>query len=420
MPETFGTRLRLRREEQGIDLGTIAEELKIKLSLLEAVERDNVSNWPSGIYRRAFIRAYAHAIGLHPDVIVREFLELYPDPEHLVGTAPASADEIELARTSGGPPTRLRNIVGSALGSLARLGRPPAADDSAAASWAHVTQDPPASGRAPVSAPAPLWRTTDPVAPAAARERSVPRAPERPSVATAEPVAAVAEEVRIAAPDTSAMTPEELFMGGAESTPVDVPVPVEDRETTVSVASHRQGGPPAVELDLLAIAHLCTDLGRVATSADLRPLLQEAARIIGATGIIVWLWDPTSEELTPALVHGYSDKVLAQLPTVSRDADNATAAAFRTARPCAINGNAHSSGALVVPLVEPYGCAGVLAIELQDGREQTTFVEAAATILAAALTQLVGRARPVQAAADPEIISETHAETFTRPLRVRR
>lgn len=417
MLETFGTRLRLRREEQGIDLGTIAEELKIKLSLLDAVERDDVSNWPSGIYRRAFIRAYAHAIGLNPDVIVREFLELYPDPEHLVGSAPASASEIELARTSGGPPTRLRNLVGSALGSLARLGRPPAADDSAAAPWADVMQDPAASGRAPVSAPAPVGRTTTPIAPAA-RDRSVPRAPERASVA--EPVAAVAEEVRIVAPDTSSTIPEEVFMGAAESTPADVPVPVDDRETTVSAASHPQGVPPAVDLEFLAVAHLCTDLGRVATSAELRPLLQEAARIIGATGLIVWLWDPTSEELAPALVHGYSDKVLAQLPTVSRDADNATAAAFRTARPCVINGNAHGSGALVVPLVESYGCAGVLAIELQDGAEQTTFVHAAATIIAAAFTQLIGRAQPAEVTTDPEIVDERHVENFTRPLRVRR
>lgn len=247
----------------------------------------------------------------------------------------------------------------------------------------------------------------------------MPRAPERTSVAAAEPVAAVAEEVQIAARDTSATSSEALFMGVAESTPVDVPLTVDDRDTTVSVASRPQGVPPAVELDFLGVAHLCTDLGRVATSAELPPLLQEAARIIGATGIIVWLWDPTSEELTPALVHGYSDKVLAQLPTVSRDADNATAAAFRTARPCAINGNAHSSGALVVPLVEEDGCAGVLAIELQDGREQTAFVQAAATIVAAALTQLIGRSQPAQMPPEADLI-EPQVESFTRPLRVRR
>ena len=259
----------------------------------------------------------------------------------------------------------------------------------------------------------------DPIAPAAP-ETSVPRAPERTSAAAAEPVAAVAEEVRMADPDTSATTPEELFIGVAESTSVDVSVQVDDRETPASVASHLQGVAAAVELDFLAVAHLCTDLGRVAASAELPPLLEEAARIIGATGIIVWIWDPMAEELAPALVYGYSDKVLAQLPMVGRDADNVTAAAFRSARTCAINGNEHSSGALVVPLVESYGCAGVLAVELQDGREQTTFVQAAATIVAAALTQLIGRAHPVEAPAEAGIVAEQHVESFTRPLRVRR
>jgi hypothetical protein len=168
-----------------------------------------------------------------------------------------------------------------------------------------------------------------------------------------------------------------------------------------------------VDVDFLAVAHVCTGFGRVRNADDLQPLLQEAARILDATGLIVWLWDDATEELRPALVYGYSDKVLAQLPTVGRDADNATAAAFRSARPCA------TSGALVMPMVESEGCAGVLALELQDGREQSALVQAASMIFAAALTQLVGASRPADA--------PTHTETLdapvgkaTRPLRVRR
>ena len=76
----IGARLRQRREQQQIALSTIAEQTKIKLSLLDELERDEVAHWPTGIFRRAFIRAYALAIGLDPDVIVREFLERYPDP----------------------------------------------------------------------------------------------------------------------------------------------------------------------------------------------------------------------------------------------------------------------------------------------------------------------------------------------------
>ena len=52
-PESFGTRLRNQREAQNIALATIAERTKIKLSLLEELERDDVSHWPTGIFRRA-------------------------------------------------------------------------------------------------------------------------------------------------------------------------------------------------------------------------------------------------------------------------------------------------------------------------------------------------------------------------------
>ncbi len=65
MPESFGARLRQRRERQQIALTSIAEQTKISLSLLEALERDDVSHWPAGIFRRAFIRTRrpARAVG---------------------------------------------------------------------------------------------------------------------------------------------------------------------------------------------------------------------------------------------------------------------------------------------------------------------------------------------------------------------
>src|ERR1700747_1306512 len=91
MPDSFGARLRARREQQQVALSTIAEQTKIKVALLEALERDDVSHWPSGIFRRAFIRAYAHAIGLDPGVTLRDFLDLYPDPIEVVSRVRAAA-----------------------------------------------------------------------------------------------------------------------------------------------------------------------------------------------------------------------------------------------------------------------------------------------------------------------------------------
>jgi hypothetical protein len=81
--ETFGGRLRRERERRQIALSSISANSKISTSFFEALERDDLSRWPSGIFRRAFIRAYATGIGLDPDTISKEFYERYPDPGEL-------------------------------------------------------------------------------------------------------------------------------------------------------------------------------------------------------------------------------------------------------------------------------------------------------------------------------------------------
>jgi transcriptional regulator with XRE-family HTH domain len=78
---SFGARMRLERERRKISIATIAESTKILGALLEGLENDDVSRWPTGFYRRAFMRAYASAIGLDPEVTLKEFVERFPDPE---------------------------------------------------------------------------------------------------------------------------------------------------------------------------------------------------------------------------------------------------------------------------------------------------------------------------------------------------
>jgi hypothetical protein len=82
--------------------------------------------------------------------------------------------------------------------------------------------------------------------------------------------------------------------------------------------------------------------------------------------------------------------VLAELPAVGRDADNATAEAFRLVESSVIEGDANNAGALVVPLQTPAGCSGVLAFELRNGAEHNPSIRALATVLGALLAQLVG------------------------------
>jgi transcriptional regulator with XRE-family HTH domain len=80
MTRSFGARLRSARERKGIGLDAIAQSTKINAGLFEALEHDDASRWPSGIFRRAFMRAYANAVGLDPEATVTEFLAVFPDP----------------------------------------------------------------------------------------------------------------------------------------------------------------------------------------------------------------------------------------------------------------------------------------------------------------------------------------------------
>ena len=89
--ESLCERLRRERERRQIALSSISANTKISTALFESLERGDVSRWPSGIYRRSFIRAYANAIGLDPDATAREFLEQFPDPLEPPAAAEASA-----------------------------------------------------------------------------------------------------------------------------------------------------------------------------------------------------------------------------------------------------------------------------------------------------------------------------------------
>src|SRR6187397_1637022 len=75
----FGSDLRRERERQNISLASVAASTKINQSLLASLERGDTSAWPSGIYRRAFLREYAGAIGVPFESILAEFLRLFPE-----------------------------------------------------------------------------------------------------------------------------------------------------------------------------------------------------------------------------------------------------------------------------------------------------------------------------------------------------
>jgi hypothetical protein len=128
----------------------------------------------------------------------------------------------------------------------------------------------------------------------------------------------------------------------------------------------------------------------VVDTQALPAILERTAAVLDAPGIVLWISDPDGRELSPIITHGYSAQVVSRLGTVLRDAENVTAAAFRTSLVQTVNGDAVSNGAIAAPLVTPVGCVGVMAAEVRHEGERDSAKLAAATIVAAQLATLVG------------------------------
>lgn len=77
-PGGFGSRLREARERRGISLRQIANATKISMSSLEALERNDISRLPGGIFSRAFVRSYAIEVGLDPEETIHDFIAQFP------------------------------------------------------------------------------------------------------------------------------------------------------------------------------------------------------------------------------------------------------------------------------------------------------------------------------------------------------
>ena len=73
----FGGKLRQAREARGLSLRQIATTTKISVAALEALERNDISKLPGGIFSRSIVRSYAAEVGLDPDQAMSDFLERF-------------------------------------------------------------------------------------------------------------------------------------------------------------------------------------------------------------------------------------------------------------------------------------------------------------------------------------------------------
>jgi hypothetical protein len=83
--ETFVTRLRRQRMRARVSIEQIADSLRIKPEIIAAFEANDLSEWPKGLYSRAWVRAYALAVDLDPVDTVDEFCRLFPQGDRRAG-----------------------------------------------------------------------------------------------------------------------------------------------------------------------------------------------------------------------------------------------------------------------------------------------------------------------------------------------
>ena len=76
--QAFGTNLRRIRMQRGITIAQIVAATNVGARFWEALENNDLSRWPNGIYARAYVRGYAKVVGVDPESTVDEFCRCFP------------------------------------------------------------------------------------------------------------------------------------------------------------------------------------------------------------------------------------------------------------------------------------------------------------------------------------------------------
>jgi len=145
----FGSQMKRAREQRGVSLRQIAEATKISVSALGALERNDISRLPGGIFSRAFVRAYAIEVGLDPEQAVREFITQFPHDSVTVGSPHVPQEDhaaIESSRQSAQAALKLLGVSIPVVGAILyfTLFRAPARPMDAAAPTASAAVASPA------------------------------------------------------------------------------------------------------------------------------------------------------------------------------------------------------------------------------------------------------------------------------------
>ena len=117
-----GAQLRRAREERELSLSDLSQITKIRVALLKALENNEPLTSSGDFYTRGFLRAYAAAVGLNPEEIIRERLAQEADTQ-LASTGGGQAEErgAGQGRAEGQRASRARVLLGAGVAAVALI-----------------------------------------------------------------------------------------------------------------------------------------------------------------------------------------------------------------------------------------------------------------------------------------------------------
>lgn len=125
----IGSILRYHRAQRDLELDNIAEELRIRLDYLKAMEQGRFDLLPVGIYRRSFLKAYAEYLKLDADGI----LNMLDEQEMAAGRAERESPSVPVPRSHVGEAVEEERLVKEEpVPKAVPLTRPPRRENRAA------------------------------------------------------------------------------------------------------------------------------------------------------------------------------------------------------------------------------------------------------------------------------------------------
>ena len=197
---SLGETLRLAREEKGKTISQMAEATRMMVQIVEDLEREDFRRIAAPIYGRGFIKLYAEHLGLEPEPLLREFMEIYTGSRQpkvvrrTAAEAPTDSGPVEQPDHPASPLPAARPAEAPQSAPVATPGEPDLFSVAAGRlESVRTVPDPDVAAPAAVATPAPVPARVRPAptrmeTPAFVSRREIPRPGAGERAASADPL----------------------------------------------------------------------------------------------------------------------------------------------------------------------------------------------------------------------------------------